>query len=143
RPVIQLVLDADLQVHAGAGSHSSREWAIRIAASLAQGWLQTGAQVGAVWNGQAIPAASGPQQLHRLLDSLARLPQMPGPDLSECLASPACRGFRDGLQVIVTTDTALARIEQSYLGRGEQHWVVLRSAAFSDDPSTAFTPSAG
>jgi uncharacterized protein (DUF58 family) len=78
--VIQLVLDADPRVHAGSGPDGSREWAVRIVASLAKGWLEAGAQVGAVWNGQAIPPASGRQQLHRLLDGLTRLP--PHPTLS-------------------------------------------------------------
>ncbi len=111
RPVIQLVLDADPRVHSD-GPDGSREWAIRIVASLARGWLEAGAMVGAVWNGQAIPATSGTGQLHRLLDSLARLPDDSEVPLAETLVSPACRGFRDGLQVIVTTDVALAGVKR-------------------------------
>jgi len=134
RPVIQLVLDADARVHADEGPDSSREWAIRIVASLAKGWLEAGAQVGAVWNGQVIPPASGQQQLHRLLDGLARLPDTPGPSLAETLTNPACRGFRDGLQVIVTTDSALTSGERASAPDDQQRWIVLRTAAFNESP---------
>jgi uncharacterized protein (DUF58 family) len=139
RPVIQLVLDADRRVHAGDGPDSSREWAIRIVASLAKGWLEAGAQVGAVWNGEVMPPASGRQQLHRLLDSLARLPDAPGPSLDETLTSLACRGFSDGLQVIVTTDLSLAREGRASSQGDEQRWIVLRAAAFSHSLGQAST----
>jgi uncharacterized protein (DUF58 family) len=141
RPVIQLVLDADCLVHAGDGPDGSREWAIRIVASLAKGWLQAGAQVGAVWNGHVVAPASGQQQVHRLLDGLAKLEDKPGPTLGETLASSACRTFRDGLQVIVTTDIALAQRGWSFHPDDQQHWVILRAAAFGKLPSNAFSPS--
>jgi uncharacterized protein (DUF58 family) len=143
RPVIQLVLDADPRVHAGDGPDGSREWAVRIAASLAKGWLEAGAQVGAVWNGQAVPPASGPRQLHRLLDGLARLPDVPGPSLAETLSHPACRGFRDGLQVIVTTDLAVAGGSRASSADDQQRWVVLRAAAFGDSPGPPSGPPGG
>ena len=85
------------------------------------------AMVGAVWGPQVIPAASGPQQLIRLLDALARLPDGPGPALSKLLSSPACRSPRDGLQVIVTTDLALAGKERPCPRDDQQRWVVLRA----------------
>jgi uncharacterized protein (DUF58 family) len=132
RPVVQLVLDADLRVHAGDGADGSREWAVRIVASLAKGWLEAGAQVGAVWNEQVIPPASGQQQVHRVLDGLARLPDEPGPSLAGVLANPAYRGFRDGPQVIVTTDSALLSGGWISSADEQQRWVVLRAAAFGD-----------
>jgi uncharacterized protein (DUF58 family) len=137
RPLIQLVLDAEPRVHAGQGPDSSREWAIRIVASLAKGWLEAGAEVGAVWQGQLIPAASGLKQAHRLLDGLARLPLSGGPSLAEMLAGPACRDFTSGLQVIVTTDVALACVGRPRLT--EQRWVVLQTSAFTGTapPATA------
>lgn len=141
RPVIQLVLDADPAVHGGIGPDGSREWAIRIVASLAKGWLQAGAQVGAVWNGQVSPPASGQRQLDRLLDGLAKLEEKPGPTLQETLSSPACRSFRDGLQVIVTTDAATVPRGRSLHSVDEQHWVILRAAAFGQVPSGANSPA--
>ncbi|MCI0459483.1 MAG: DUF58 domain-containing protein [Gemmataceae bacterium] len=131
RPVIQLILDTDPQVHAGEGRDSSREWAIRIVASLARGWLQAGAQVGAVWNREPIPAAAGPHQVNRLLDRLAQLPDTAGPTLAETLGSPACWGFTGGLQVIVTTDRGLVRVCRPRPEEDQQRWVVLRTEAFT------------
>ena len=130
RPVVQFVVDTDSHAHTGRGRDSSREWAIRIAASLARGWLETGAQVGAVWHGQVIPAASGRTQLHRLLDSLALLPDTPGPSLAETLANPPCRSFTDGLQVIVATDAAFDP-RASCRDDDWRLWVVLRANAFA------------
>jgi uncharacterized protein (DUF58 family) len=134
RPVIQLILDTDPRVHAGSGSAGSREWAIRIVASLAKGWLEAGAQVGAVWNGQSIPSASGQSQLHRLLDSLAKIPDGPGRALAATLASPVCRSFTNGLQVIVTTATSVSQVAPSWLAEDRQKWVILQERAFTDHP---------
>jgi uncharacterized protein (DUF58 family) len=133
RPVIQLVLDTDPRVHAGSGPASSREWAIRIVASLAKGWLEAGAQVGVVWNSQSISTASGQGQLHRLLDGLAKLADISGPALADTLASPICRAFTDGLQVIVTTAASVAQMKRSRLAEDRQRWVVLQERAFTDN----------
>jgi uncharacterized protein (DUF58 family) len=130
RPVVQLVLDADPSSHTDTAPDGSREWAIRIVASLAQGWLEEGAQVGAVWGGQVVPAASGHAQLQKLLDGLARLSDARTATLEQTLALPACRGFRDGVQVIVTTDRTLALLGKSIPALEGQRWVVLRTAAF-------------
>jgi uncharacterized protein (DUF58 family) len=129
RPVIQLVLDADPTAHAGAGPDGSREWAVRVAASLAKGWLESGAQVAGVWAGQEFAAASGPRQIQRLFDSLTELPDDAGP-LADVLNRRACRGFIDGLQVVVTTDAALARNRHAISPGDRQRWVVLHAAAF-------------
>jgi uncharacterized protein (DUF58 family) len=140
RPAIQLVLDTDVRVHADQGPEGSREWAIRIVASLARGWLEAGAQVAVVGQGCVLPAASGPQQLHRLLDGLARLPNLSGPALTEMLSEPACRRFRQGLQVIVTTDIALAHAARAGMADDRQHWVILQTAAFGRPPGTPPEP---
>jgi uncharacterized protein (DUF58 family) len=132
RPIIQLILDTDPRVHAGSGPTSSREWAIRIVASLAKGWLEAGAQVGAVWNGRSIPAASGKNQLHLLLDSLAKLPDAHGPALAATLANSVCRAFTGGLQVIVTTVASVIQVGHSYFDQEQQRWVVLQERAFTD-----------
>jgi hypothetical protein len=94
-----------------------------------------------VWNGEAIPPASGVRQLHRLLDGLAKLPDAPRPSLADLLASPACRGFRDGLQVVVTTDAALAAVGRSCAAEEQRRWLVLRAAAFDPSPDAAGTPA--
>jgi uncharacterized protein (DUF58 family) len=132
RPVIQIVLDADPRVHAGTGPDSSREWAIRVVASFAKGWLEDGAQVGLAWGGHDIAPASGQSQLHKILDALAGLPDECDKPLAEVLACPRCRGFRDGLQVIVTTDRTHAHGGCGWCKVEDQRWVVLKTSAFAD-----------
>lgn len=140
RPVIQIVLDADPRVHAGTGPDSSREWAVRIVASFAKGWLEDGAQVGLAWGGHDIPPASGRSQLHKILDALAALPGECDKPLAEVLACPRCRGFRDGLQVIVTTDRAHAHQDCGACEAEDQRWVVLKAGAFGE---SATAPACG
>jgi uncharacterized protein (DUF58 family) len=137
RPVIQIVLDADPRVHAGTSPVSSREWAIRIVASFAKGWLKDGAQVGLAWGGHDIPPASGQAQLHKILDALAGLPGECDKPLAEVLACPKCRGFRDGLQVIVTTDQAHAHQSCGSCEAEDQRWVVLKVGAFGECAASA------
>ncbi|MBO0697043.1 MAG: DUF58 domain-containing protein [Zavarzinella sp.] len=132
RPVIQLVLDADPRVHAGSGPDSSREWAIRVVASFAKGWLEDGAQVGVAWGGHDIPPASGQAQVHKILDALAGLAANPTQPLADLLACPKCRGFRDGLQVIVTTDRTHAHGGCGACEAEDQRWVVLKAGAFAN-----------
>ncbi|AWM36612.1 hypothetical protein GobsT_55700 [Gemmata obscuriglobus] len=137
RPVIQIVLDANPLVHAGAGTNGSREWAVRVAASLAKGWLEAGAQVGLTWTGFELPPASGTAQVHKLLDALAALPNDAGGPLADLLACPVCRGFRDGLQVVVTTDRSHTHAACGACVTESQRWVVLTAGGFSDTVSIA------
>jgi uncharacterized protein (DUF58 family) len=141
RPVIQLVLNADPQSHLGQGPDSSREWAVRVAASLTKGWLHAGAQVGAVWSGDVIPAAAGTRQLHRLLDGLAALPDAAGPSLGELLASPPCRNLDNGLQVVITTDRAVVPAVAARPVAEWRRWIVLHAAGFGGIPSPRATPT--
>ena len=132
RPVIQIVLDVDPRSHAGKGSDSSLEWAIRIVASFAKGWLEDGAQIGLAYGGKDIPPASGQAQLYKILDALAWLPEDCDKPLVDVLACPKCRGFRDGLQVIVTTDRTHAHGSCGACEVEDQRWVVLKADAFSE-----------
>ncbi len=126
RPLVQLVLDTSL-------TGELREWAVGVAASFAEGWLAEGAQVGAVWNDDVYPPASGIAQTTRLLDGLALLDERQTP-LPQTLASPACREFRDGVQVIITSDERLA--EAGLPLRESCRFVVLRAAAFGGTSPT-------
>ncbi len=139
RPVIQLVLDADPRVHVGEGGNSSREWAIRIVASLARGWLEQGAQVGLAWAGCDIPPASGIKQTQTVLDALAALSDSSDQSLAEVLDCPKCRGFRDGLQVIVTTELTHISGRCDTCASDDERWVILTSSAF--DNNNEKTPS--
>jgi uncharacterized protein (DUF58 family) len=131
RPVIQIVLDADPRIHAGAGENGSREWAIRIVASLAKGWLEQGAQVGLAWAGFDIPPSSGIKQTHKILDALAALPGSIDKPLADVLDCPKCRGFRDGLQVIVTTDRSRIPGRCDSCATDDRRWVILASSGFT------------
>jgi uncharacterized protein (DUF58 family) len=135
RPAIQLILDADSSAHAGSGPDSSREWAIRIVASLAKGWIEDGLEIGGAWDESAVRAASGSAQIHRLLDSLTRLPDKTDMPLSELLARPACRDFKNGLQVIVTTDMALTHAHLRDWRDEARRWVILQARGFDHSPS--------
>ncbi|MDB5314111.1 MAG: hypothetical protein JWO38_8313 [Gemmataceae bacterium] len=110
RPRVQVVLDSDPANHRGVGPDSSREWAVRIAASLVEGWLAQGAEVEAVIDGRLYPTSAGTAHLRTILDALAQLADDRGPPLGDVLAAPVCRSFADGLQVVITTDCGLAAL---------------------------------
>lgn len=137
RPLIQIVLDTEASVHAGEGAQSSFEWAVRMAASFAYGWLEHGAQVGLVYGEQDIAPASGAVQTTRLLDELARVTTTTTP-LAQVLTCPHCRGFRDGLQVIITTDLA-AHHACAVCVAEEQRWVILASSVFTHEHTATCT----
>jgi uncharacterized protein (DUF58 family) len=128
RQVVQIVLDIDPAIHVGGdSSEGSREWAIRIAASMAKGWLEAGIPVGLVTHGVLLAPRGGRAQLIRVLDALARLPDDNGIPLADLLAHPACQQVTS-LQIIITTDRAGIATRQ---GRANhRRWVVLKCAGF-------------
>ncbi|MCS7269599.1 MAG: DUF58 domain-containing protein [Gemmataceae bacterium] len=130
RPVVRLVVDTNPAVHTGGPDpNGSREWAIRLAASFAKGWLEAGVQVGLIAPGATIAPASGLEQMYRILDSLARLSNDKVVPLADLLVSPGCRSGSSALQLVITTDRALA----SFHGfkEDQRRWVVLVTAGFA------------
>ena len=95
RPKIQLILDADPRAHLGSGSDGSREWAIRVVASLAKGWIEAGVEVGAAWHDVALHPGSGVAQLN-LLDGLAKLPDSTERSSDLLESSDRLRDFDNG-----------------------------------------------
>lgn len=77
-PRMRIVLDCDADAHVGAGTDSSFEWAVRIAASVSIGWLAEGAEVELVAGPLRLPAAGGARQRTRVLDTLAEVRLQPG-----------------------------------------------------------------
>jgi uncharacterized protein (DUF58 family) len=147
RPVVQLVLDTDPRVHVGDGPDASREWAIRVLASLANGWLTAGATISAAWDRHVIAPSSGSRHLETLLDALAKIPDSTESALAEVLDAAACRNFTDGLQVIVTTDRGARCAGRPSHAGNHQRWIILRSRGFCDssslssaEPSLPFRP---
>jgi uncharacterized protein (DUF58 family) len=130
-PLVQIVLDIDPAVHAGSGVDSSREWAIRIAASFLEGWLTQGAQLEAVIDGRLLAAGAGTAQVRFMLDALARVPLSPGPSLSALGALPDWSRYQGGLRILVTTDRGLRRAPAPMLRERKHRFVVLRAASFA------------
>ena len=123
-PWLRILLDARLAVHAGTGADSSREWAIRIAAGLAEAAWQRGTGVELVVGEQVVTGS------HRaVLDTLARVPGVVPGSLEELQArAEATASNGRVVQLLVTTDAALA--ESTNTPRGAQ-LVVLRIAGFA------------
>jgi len=129
RPRVLIVVETDPAVHS-EGPQGTREWAIRIAASFASGWLDDGAMVGLIAGGALEPVASGPAQRVRILNSLAKIPDSFGKDVSP-LHSSWIRKYRDAFVVRITTNVA----EQT--GNDGEHRVVLHREGFDGLPGEA------
>jgi uncharacterized protein (DUF58 family) len=110
-PRVQIVLDADPSVHAGHGPNASLEWAVRIAASFAVGWLKQGAEIELVLGPDRLKLPETRSLSARsaaLLDALARLDASQSAGLADILSTPMCRRPREDFQVVITTDRRLA-----------------------------------
>jgi uncharacterized protein (DUF58 family) len=128
RPLVVLVLDSDPRVHT-SGPQGSQEWAIRVVASFAKGWLEAGAKVGLVVSGIALPPASGTKQLRLILDALAQIDEQAVP-LNELLSSATMRSF-PGIRVVVSTEQGIRR----QVNHENQRWVVLETSGFPGNSS--------
>src|SRR5262249_33622913 len=118
--------------HAGSGPDSSREWAIRAAASLAEGWIGQGAEVEVILDGLIIapPGGSSRARPAALLDELARLGSGGHRGLVELLADPEDWRRDRGLRVVVTTDVGLRGLGTEARQRDGDRFVVLNAGAF-------------
>jgi uncharacterized protein (DUF58 family) len=131
-PRVQIVLDADPAVHRGAGPDGSREWALRVTASLAEGWIQQGAEVELVLDPARVSSTGGSGRARAavVLDALARLGPGGDRNLAELLSRPECRRRDCGLRVVVTTDIGLRGLTGEGLRWAGVHFVVLEAEAF-------------
>lgn len=107
-PLLEVVLDTDSAGYAGTGPDGSREWAIRVAASLCAGWCEQGAQVQLVHAGRRSGYASGLRHRTALLDELARLNDADVP-LAHTLEELSRWRCDAGLRVLVSSDSSFAR----------------------------------
>lgn len=136
-PCVEVLLDLDSAVHAGTGAASSREWAIRIAASLCESWTREGACVALRYGQTAIPHGSGSSQVAALLDALARVP---GEDAAPCPSlSEICEGLKTtpkrntvDLRVVITTGHALQRFKSAFPASPKHCVIALDANAFDD-----------
>ncbi len=127
RPAVLVVLDADPAAHT-PGPDGSRGWAVRVAASLAKGWLDAGARVGLVCGDEVVAVNAGPAQATRVLDALARL-GAGGRPLADVLASPAVRSAQVAVRVVVASDLGAAGVGPAAGVR----WAILHADGFPGD----------
>jgi uncharacterized protein (DUF58 family) len=124
-----IVLDLDARVHAGEAPESTLEYAISLAASIADSALRRGAAVGMVCNDRAltlIDAARGDQQRNRLLEHFT-LAQADGTvSLHTLLEAQSERWKMRGGVIVITPSGNSAWVEKLIdLGvRGHRNLVV-------------------
>jgi uncharacterized protein (DUF58 family) len=135
RPVILLVLDLNDSAHT-SGPDGTLENAIRVAASLVNGWLEAGAQVGLVASDTAMTPQSGLEHCTRILDTLAGI-QTGVEELQTVLENHKIPTRHDVMSVIITTDRGAAHIQQV---QPDSRWIILNSAGFGGDSTFTFTP---
>ncbi|WP_165219977.1 DUF58 domain-containing protein [Aquisphaera insulae] len=140
-PRIRIDLDPRREVHAGEGSVGSREWAIRVAASLAERGALLGADVSLACGGRTIVATAdaGRSGQVALLDALARLQLDAGPRLAESQAR-SHRLAPNEACIRITTDLGLLRPARDASPSRGDLWVVLSTRGF--DPTIDLGPEA-
>ena len=134
-PRVQIVLDSHAAAHTGPGPDGSREWAIRVVASLAEGWIGQGAEVELVLEGASIFPRGGSikTRSRTVLDALARFQPGGDRDLADLTGDRQGRPRGGGLRVVVTTDVGLRRLSGEGRRRGGDRFVVLKACAFGPD----------
>jgi uncharacterized protein (DUF58 family) len=135
RPVVLLVLNTDPTVHT-PGDDGSREWAIRVTASLAKGWLEAGAQVGLAVRETYLAPNAGGEHLNRVMDALARIGDT-AVSLADVPADPRVNSDPAAVRVVVTTDGG--RLDG---GLPDARRVILDRAGFGGPPDQTSDPTA-
>lgn len=139
-PEVQVVIDVHPDAHAGEGRDGSLEWAVRVAASFAEGWIGKGAEVELVFGGTTVPAATGSvaTRTATALDALARLRTDGSRTLAEVLAGPSCSRRSSGLRVVVATDRSDCTAARTS-GPAER-FVILAAGGFAGDARVVVPP---
>jgi len=100
-----IFLDLHDAVQAGQGEHSTEEYGVTIAATVATYFLRQDLSVGIIISGQQREFMSldrGDRQIERILELLAVVSSGPGPDLKEALALDALHFGRNTLAIVIT-----------------------------------------
>ncbi|MGE5594690.1 MAG: DUF58 domain-containing protein [Hyphomicrobiales bacterium] len=132
---IYVIVDLERRVSAGSGEESTEEYAVRIAASIARHYLVSNRSVGYMSFGrdlQVIEPERGPQQMTRILETLATVQAVGDAPLGNLLLEEQRRFGRHTTLIVVTaaTDDHWLTAMQSLTQRGVRAAVVLL------DPST-------
>src|ERR1700738_5063453 len=135
-----IFLDLHNVVQAGEGEHSTEEYGVTLAATIATYLLRQDLSVGMIVNGQHREILSldrGDRQIERVLELLAVVTAGPGPDLKEALALDAFHFGRNTVAIVITPSTSrdwhdgLRQLQR----RGVQVAVVgLDAGSFENEP---------
>lgn len=104
-----LFLDLNERVQSGKGEHSTEEYGVTIAATVANYLLRHDLSLGMIVNGQHREILSldrGDRQIERVLETLAVVKAGPGPDLKEALAIDALHLGRNTVAIVITPSTS-------------------------------------
>jgi uncharacterized protein (DUF58 family) len=136
-----IFLDLHDVVQAGEGEHSTEEYGVTIAATVATYLLRQDLSVGLIVNGQHREFLSldrGDRQIERVLELLAVVEAGPGPELREALALDAIHFGRNTVAIVITPSNSrdwhdgLRHLQR----RGVQIAVVgLNAASFDEKPA--------
>lgn len=110
RPAAIIFIDNSAPGVDSFGGDATIDWIVRVAASLATGWLDEGVLVGLGWHGGHVPASSGSFQRTRLLDATASI------DLVSAGSGRHDWGDHRGqnlLKILVTTEPAHLKARES------------------------------
>jgi len=148
-----IFLDLHEDVQAGEGEHSTEEYGVTIAATIATYMLRQDLSVGLIINGQQREILSldrGDRQIERVLELLAVVNAGSGPDLKEALALDALHFGRNSVAIVITPSNSRDWHEgvRHLQRRGVQVAVIgLNAASFDaspiDEDSLALLEGAG
>jgi uncharacterized protein (DUF58 family) len=136
-----IFLDLNEKVQAGKGEHSTEEYAVTIAATIATYLLRQDLSVGMIVTGQRREFLSldrGDRQIERMLELLAVVTAGPGPELKEALALDAMHFGRNTVAIVITPSTSRDWHEgvRHLQRRGVQVAVIgLDAASFENNPA--------
>src|SRR6266516_4255169 len=136
-----IFLDLNETVQVGEGEHSTEEYGVTIAATVATYLLRQDLSVGLIVNGERREILSldrGDRQIERVLELLAVVRAGAGPELKEALALDAFHFGRNTVAIIITPSNSRDWHEglRHLQRRGVQVAVVgLDAASFDDRPA--------
>src|SRR5712691_7120216 len=135
-----IILDLHDAVQAGEGEHSTEEYGVTIAATIASFLLRQDLSLGMIVNAEHREFLSldrGDRQIERVLEMLAVVRAGPGPDLKEALALDAFHFGRNTVAIVITPSSSRDWHEgvRHLQRRGVKVAVVgLNAATFDDSP---------
>ncbi|MDX2037641.1 MAG: DUF58 domain-containing protein [Isosphaeraceae bacterium] len=140
---LRIVVDSHADAHLDLGPEGSREWAIRIAASLAVGWIEQGAEISLILGAGEVETRAGSSRTRstRLLDALAAIDASADLRLSALLDGDPMRRRSPGATILVTTDRSLAALDPDRTVPRSTRIIALRTAGFGAAPTRELVDS--